>query len=51
MDLYHTTSGAKMKQKIAQRYPVRLDLAQTKVATLPLPFEPERVAHIPYLRL
>jgi hypothetical protein len=37
MDLYHTTSGAKMKQEIAQRYSTRLDPAQTRVAILPSP--------------
>src|SRR5215212_8657131 len=35
MDLYHTTSGTRMKQEIAQRYCKRLDLAQTNVAILP----------------
>src|SRR5918994_6649349 len=34
MDLYHTTSGPKMKQEIAQRYSARLDPAQTRVAIL-----------------
>jgi len=37
MDLYHTTSGTKMKQEIAQRYSTRLDLAQTNVAIVPSP--------------
>jgi hypothetical protein len=35
MELYHTTSGAKMKQEIAQHYHMRLVLAQTKVAIPP----------------
>src|ERR687898_2787401 len=37
MDLYHTTSGARMKPEIAQHYSTRRHLAYSKVAILPSP--------------
>jgi hypothetical protein len=37
MDLYHTTSGARMKPEIAQHYSTLRHLAYSKVATLPSP--------------